>query len=346
MIVPTTGNLLESDAEALVNTVNCVGVMGKGIALQFKQAFPEMFEAYRRAAKAGEVRLGSMHVHETGAVVGPRFIINFPTKKHWRSRSRLEDIERGLQDLVQQVDARGIASIAIPPLGCGNGGLEWERVRPLIVDAFASRPAVRVLLHQPRPEPQGAERRVAQDKPALTPARAAILQLMSQYQVAGYALTQLEIQKLAYFLQCAGESLQLRFEPHHYGPYAHNLNHVLRRLDGHYIAGAVDVKPGTRVSLLGGAADEAARVIERDEDVQGRLALVARLVEGFETPYSLELLATVHWVVKEHPEAAHDVDRCIELTHAWSERKRSVLRPEHIAIAHRALEEQGWFERV
>ena len=137
MIEHTQGNLLSADAEALVNTVNCVGYMGKGIALQFKQAFPGNFKAYQRACKAEEVQPGRMFVFETGGLVNPRYIINFPTKRHWRGNSRMADIESGLEDLVAAVRRLGIRSIAIPPLGSGLGGLDWQQVRPRIEAAFA-----------------------------------------------------------------------------------------------------------------------------------------------------------------------------------------------------------------
>jgi O-acetyl-ADP-ribose deacetylase (regulator of RNase III) len=152
MIYFKQGNLLESKADALVNTVNCVGIMGKGIALQFKQAFPENFKHYERACRAGEVRLGKMFVVSTDSLLPPRYIVNFPTKDHWKNRSRLESIESGLQDLVVKVRELGIESIAIPPLGCGNGGLEWGQVRSLIKAAFDRLPDVEVLVF----EPQGA----------------------------------------------------------------------------------------------------------------------------------------------------------------------------------------------
>jgi O-acetyl-ADP-ribose deacetylase (regulator of RNase III) len=145
------GNLLAAEVDALVNTVNTVGVMGKGLALQFKKAFPENLAAYERACKAGEVVTGRMHV--VTRLSSPKFIINFPTKQHWRQPSKLEYVRDGLRDLTAQVRALGIESIAIPALGCGNGGLDWTDVRPLIVEAFATLPEVRVLLFEPEGGP-------------------------------------------------------------------------------------------------------------------------------------------------------------------------------------------------
>lgn len=151
MIREVSGNLLEADAEAVVNTVNCVGYMGKGIALQFKQAFPDNYAAYARACAAGELQPGRVFTFATGTAVGPGYIVNFPTKRHWRGKSRYEDIESGLEALVAEVERLRIASVAVPPLGCGLGGLEWTRVREMIHRAFSRVPGVEVLLFPPQP---------------------------------------------------------------------------------------------------------------------------------------------------------------------------------------------------
>ena len=129
MIRYTQGNLLEAPAEALVNTVNEVGVMGKGIALLFREAFPQSAEIYEKAAKAGDVRVGHVLVTPGESLLGPRWIIHFPTKKHWRSPSELAWVREGLKDLVRIIRREGIRTIALPPLGCGNGGLQWPLVR-------------------------------------------------------------------------------------------------------------------------------------------------------------------------------------------------------------------------
>src|SRR5882724_9671850 len=148
MIELKRGDILLSEADALVNSVNCVGIMGRGIALQFRKTFPENFKAYRAACERKEVRPGKMLVYETG-VLQPRFIINFPTKRHWRGKSRIEDIDAGLHALVKEIRDRRIRSVALPPLGCGLGGLDWNVVRPKIIRAFEELPKVRVLLFEP-----------------------------------------------------------------------------------------------------------------------------------------------------------------------------------------------------
>ncbi len=338
------GNLLEADCEALVNTVNTVGVMGKGIALQFKQAFPENFRQYERACRAGEVVIGSMLVVATGKLGNPKYIINFPTKRHWRQRSRLEDIEAGLRDLVAQVRSLSVGSLAVPPLGCGNGGLEWSEVRPLVEEAFRDLPQVRVLLFAPAGAPDAAAMPVSTSKPKLTRARAMFIRLLELYPSLDYRFTLLEVQKLAYFLQVAGEPLRLAFAKAPYGPYAENLNHALQRLEGHYLRGYGDRSHDAQMRLLPDASSEARAFLAACGEAAERLDRVAALIEGFETPYGMELLASVHWVAAhEDLAAAQDAAVAVARVHDWSQRKRDRFRGEHIVKAWRRLHDRGWF---
>ncbi|HET6568938.1 MAG TPA: macro domain-containing protein, partial [Rhodothermales bacterium] len=189
MIELCRGDILKADEEALVNTVNCVGVMGKGIALQFRNKYPENYEAYADACKAKELKVGRMFVFDRGALIPgawPRYIINFPTKEHWRGKSKLEYVLRGLDTLVDEVRRRGITSIAVPPLGCGNGGLKWREVRPAIERAFARLPDVRVLLYEPAGAPKADAMEVRTVRPKMTPAQAAIIRLLELYQSPQY----------------------------------------------------------------------------------------------------------------------------------------------------------------
>ncbi|GAA3724368.1 hypothetical protein GCM10022225_01570 [Plantactinospora mayteni] len=149
MIEEGRGDLLAANVDALVNAVNTVGVMGKGLALAFKRAYPANFAAYRAACASDALRIGTVWVHDN-AVPGPRrYIINFPTKRHWRSRSRLPDIAAGLDSLVEVVAERAVGSVAVPALGCGNGGLRWSDVRPLIERAADRMPGIRVVVFAP-----------------------------------------------------------------------------------------------------------------------------------------------------------------------------------------------------
>ena len=332
MIKLTKGNLLQAEAEALVNTVNCVGYMGKGIALQFKKAFPENFKSYQLACKEKRVVPGKMHIHEFGDILNRRFIINFPTKRHWRNPSRIEDIESGLVALVDEVKIRDIKSIAIPPLGCGLGGLSWSEVRPRIENAFANLPDVEVLLYQPGKSPAASEQPVGTHKPAMTRAQALLILLMNHYRQYDYRLSLLEIHKLAYLLQVQGEDLKLHYEAHYYGPYATNLRFLLQKMEGHYISGiGDDEQPDREIDLLPGAVQEAEAYIGSDNDAAVRLRAVSDLIEGFQTPYGMELLSTVHWVKQR--EGLNTPDSILERLKGWSQRKANLFQLSHVRVA-------------
>jgi len=350
MVQITRGNLLEAEADALVNTVNCVGYMGKGIALQFKQAFPSNFKTYEAAVEARRVTPGQMLVHVNSQFLQPRFIINFPTKRHYRGKSQLADISSGLTALIEVVKRLEIQSIAVPPLGCGLGGLDWDQVRPMIEAAFSELPDVQVLLFEPAGAPAAKAMPVRTSRPKLTPARALFIKLMEAYSALGYSRTLLEVQKLAYFLQEAGEPLRLRYEAGHYGPYAANLNKVLEAMEGHYIRGYGDSqKPEAEIELLPGAVNEAIEFLSDKPDSIARLDRVGELINGFETPYGMELLATVHWVAhkggRDGQQAALDPEVATDLVHKWNPRKQRVFKPEHIKVAWARLAETGWIQQ-
>lgn len=343
MIEIAHGDILTANAEALVNTVNCVGVMGRGIALQFRKAFPENFSVYERACEREEVRPGRMLVFETGLLTGPRYIINFPTKRHWKGKSRMEDVEAGLPALLDEIKKRGIRSVAVPPLGCGLGGLDWNKVRPKIVHAFESLPEVRVLLFEPSGAPKAEEMAKERRVPRMTPGRAVLVELMSGYLAAVLEpfITLLEIHKLMYFMQEAGQDLRLNYEKAPYGPYATNLRHVLSLVEGHLIRGYGDAEddPEKPIELLPGVVASASALIESHPETQARFEKVAKLIHGFETPFGMELLATVHWVCTREG-AKSDAD-AVEHTYAWGERKKGFDRKQ-IALAREVLATQGW----
>jgi O-acetyl-ADP-ribose deacetylase (regulator of RNase III) len=348
MIETQTGNLLTAPAEALVNTVNTEGVMGKGIALQFRQAFPEMFRAYEAACKRGEVRLGHMHVHDLGGLVGgPRWIINFPTKGHWRSKSRLADIEAGLKDLAATIIRLGIHSIAVPPLGCGNGGLAWSMVRPKIADAFAPLTAVKVLLYAPEGAPVAADMPNKTKKPQMTLGQATLVSLMDRY-LRGMLdpfVSLLEVHKLMYFLKAAGEPLpRLHFTKGAYGPYSKDIRHGLIRMENHltrgYGQGSDD--PLTPIELLPGAVEAATAFLAGAGETRGRMEQVAGLIAGFEDSYGMELLSSVHWVMANNAEAAVSPQTAIAAVWDWNERKRKTLKAEHLQTAWRRIKDHGW----
>jgi O-acetyl-ADP-ribose deacetylase (regulator of RNase III) len=334
-----TGDLFAAGTDALVNTVNCVGIMGRGIALQFKKAYPSNFREYEAACKVGEVQPGRMFVHETGKF-SPRFIINFPTKRHWKGKSRIEDIETGLIALAEEVEARGIKSIAIPPLGAGLGGLDWNVVLPQIKSALQDIPDVEVVIYEPKGPPENV---MSKDVPNMTEGRASLVILMQRY-LQGLLdpfVTLIEAQKLMYFMQIAGQPLNLEYEKGHYGPYAKKLSHVLNKVDGHFVSGYQDGgdQPFKELIIVPGAYEDAQAFVAEMPEVQNRFTQVASLVDGFETPYGLELLATVHWVATH--EGARSYEAAVERIHNWNDRKKA-FTPRQVAIAFDALESKGW----
>ena len=338
----TTGDILASDAEALVNTVNCVGIMGRGVALQFKNEFPSNFEAYAAACSREEVQPGKMFVFETRRLTSPKYIINFPTKRHWKGKSRIEDIDAGLEALAREIKARHIQSIAIPPLGSGLGGLNWADVRPRIVAALSDVPDIEVVIFEPTSAPAKTKSR---EVPAMSPGRAALVVLMHRY-LTGLMdpfVTLIELQKLMYFMQEAGEPLRLNYVKHHYGPYADNLRHVLTKIEGHLVSGYHDGgdAPDKQLELVPGAVKEAEAFLAADGDTRKRFDRVGQLVEGFETPFGLELLSTVHWVAAR--EKAATFDEVVKEVYAWNDRKRQ-FSPRQVSIALTALREKGWLQ--
>lgn len=278
MIEFTSGDILKEDAEALVNTVNCVGVMGRGIALQFKNAYPENFKAYAKACKNGEIRPEHMFVFKTGQLTNPHFVINFPTKRHWRGKSRIEDIETGLQALVDTIYQYKIHSIAIPPLGSGLGGLEWSEVKLKIIEALQLLTDVHVIIYEPKGTPATDKMIHNREVPKMTAGRAALVELMSRYLngLLDPFVTLLEVHKLMYFMQEAGEPLQLKYRKAPYGPYAENLRHVLQSMEGHFISGYADGgdAPNKQLKLVPGAINDAIAFLQQHLNTRHRFSKV------------------------------------------------------------------------
>lgn len=343
----TKGNILEANAEALVNTVNTKGIMGKGIALQFKKAFPDAFKAYKKACDTGELNIGKVHVFEC-VTSQPRYIINFPTKDDWKKPSRIEYIQKGLDSLIEAVQKYKIHSIAIPALGCGQGALKWKDVFPLIQSAFEKTPDVNVILYPPQEAPASTNMPNTTERPHMTIGRAMVLKLLKQYCVLGYELTFLEIQKLLYFLQEAGEPLKLRFEKYHYGPYADNVRHVLSRFEGHFTTGFGEGRsnPRTPIRILPQALDEIENYLKEHHaqinEYNARLDRVKKLIMGFESPLGMELLATIHWLVKHESVDANNQEEITHKIQSWNQHKKNAMKPAHIQIAMERLKQEHW----
>ena len=343
MLELTKGDILKADAEALINTVNCVGVMGRGIALQFRKAFPENFKVYKSACERKKLHPGMMLVCDLNRFENPKYVINFPTKRHWKGKSKIEDIESGLKALVEEVNQHNIRSIAIPPLGCGLGGLKWEQVKPMIQNAFENLLDVHVLLYEPAGSPVAKEMVKEKKVPNMTIGRAVLLALMNRYRqaVMDPFVTLLEMHKLMYFMQESGEKLKLSYTKAPYGPYAENLRHVLNLIEGYFISGFADAedRPDTQIELMPEVANKANHYLEDHYVTRERFNRVADLINGFETPFGMELLSTVHWVATR--EDAETIDEVITKTYEWNERK-CMFQKEHIRIAWEVLGQKGW----
>jgi O-acetyl-ADP-ribose deacetylase (regulator of RNase III) len=343
----TEGNLLQSSAQALVNTVNTVGVMGKGIALQFKRAFPDNFEAYNKACQQGTLQIGHMFVCETGLMTNPRYVINFPTKTHWRAKSRLEDIEVGLTDLKRVIIERHIQSIALPPLGCGNGGLNWTDVEPIIVESLSDLADVDIELYAPKGAPSASEMPNRTERPIMDQFAAAVLLGIERYislsvesgLSAEPKVSMLEVQKVGYFLQLAGWPLHLSFSQGHYGPYAHNLDRFLSAIEGHFVSGYGDGTGGAKatLSLEPLAVKEACNVLSNNINFIAALERFENIICGFEFPYGVELLSTVHYAALTENSSEQLLDAVLRRIREWSPRKQSMFKREQAVVAYERL---------
>ena len=347
MIEYKTGDLITEDSEALVNTVNCVGIMGRGIALQFKNAYPENFKAYSDACKRKEVQPGRMFVFETGRLINPLYIINFPTKRHWRGKARMEDIDSGLKALAKEISTRNIQSIAIPPLGSGLGGLNWSQVRPLIENRLGNLKNLKIIIFEPKGAPNTEKMAHIRNVPAMTPGRAALIGLIYRY-LEGLLdpfVTLLEAHKLMYFMQAAGEPLKLKYKKATYGPYAENLRHVLHAIEGHFISGYAEGgdSPERQLKLVPGAIEDAKNYLKSQPATLDRLDKVSDLVKGFESPFGLEILSTIHWIAKH--DKVQSVSEMIEKTYSWSEQKKC-FSPRQIDLAIDVLSSKGWIKNL
>lgn len=341
MINFKSGNIITDDSEAIVNTVNCVGVMGKGLALQFKKAFPENFIEYKKACDRKEVKIGKVFVTQYGDMIENKFIINFPTKEHWKGKSKYEYIESGLSDLARKISELGISSIAIPPLGAGLGGLDWEVVKKMVIRQLGSLSEVNVSLYEPIGNPDSQDIVIKTKKPNMTKGRALLLKLLSIYSSKGYECTKLEAQKLAYFLQEAGVDLKLRYEAHNFGPYADNLNHVLSHIDGHFIKGFGDRVSRSKITIINNSLEEAESFLSDYPENESAISQVEKLIKGYETPLSMEVLSTVHWVIKHEGYCSDDFESIKSFIYQWNEHKASI-KEKYLKKALSRLERYSW----
>lgn len=341
MIKFMTGNILHADVEAIINTVNCVGVMGRGIALQFKKAYPKNFLAYKKACELQEIVPGKMFVFETNQGINPKYIINFPTKRHWKGNSKIEDIDSGLIALIKEIQERNIKSIAIPPLGSGLGGLDWNIVKERILNALdVIDKNIDVYIYEPQTVKKNERTVKSISSPNMTEGRAILIYLINKYLngLLDPSITLLEIHKLMYFVQESGQKLKLEYVKGAYGPYSTNLRHVLNYIEGYYISGYLDGgdNPKKEIHLVPYAVNEASEFLIGRTDVVEKVTRVTNLIEGFESSDGMELLATVHWL-KVHEKR----DDLVEGFYSWNMKKRRFTKKQ-IKIAEKVLHNYDW----
>lgn len=326
MIHFITGNILESEAEALVNTVNTVGVMGKGIALQFRNQYPNNYKIYRQACKDKKLTIGHLLVTEDESLLtGKKILINFPTKTHWKLPSEYAYIDQGLEELVKVIQSRNIKSIAIPALGAGNGGLDWIKVKPMIVAALENLDC-EVYIYEPN---FAIKEVMKKERIALTPARAMLLSVLYELVRSGEFVSEFAAEKVAYFLQRLGaeDQFRLEFKPNFYGPYSGKVRHVLYHLNGSYIMGysSKDKKPFEDLSLIMDAEKVVNDYLNQPENNSFRniVAKAKIFLSGYYSPFGLELLSTIDFIKRErHKENAEEILNELE---SWSDRKRTLF---------------------
>lgn len=301
MIEYKQGDIFTSDCEAIINTVNTKGIMGKGLALQFKKRYPDNFKAYEKACENEQVQLGKMFIFNRNTLDNPKYIINFPTKGHWKSKSKLKDIEEGFDDLLIQLAKYNIKSVAIPPLGSGLGGLDWKQVKTIISAKTINHDGIDFVVYEPLETKNPSATNLSRKK--LTPLRTLVLEAFNKYLIYAEttSITFVEAHKLCYLLQEAGAPLRLRISPYIYGPYASNLSFVFSELEGEYITGFGD---GTASAFETFSLIKQNQEITLSDEHKTILTNVINYISGFEFPTGMELLSTIHWLVyHEHTQA-------------------------------------------
>ncbi len=324
MINYITGNILESNADALVNTVNTDGVMGKGIALQFKKAFPNNFKLYHSACKNNEVKIGQLFVtKDSNLDSGEKIIINFPTKQSWKKPSEYSFIESGLNDLINIIKTYNIKSIAIPPLGAGNGGLEWERVKK-IIEKKLSLLNIDIYVYEPS---SAIKEHLKTERVKLTNARALLLYILYDLVRNGEYVSEFSSEKICYFLQRLGAEkyFKLKFEPNFYGPYSGKVRFVLNALNGSYIMGYSDMnkKPFEPITLVSDGYEDVKNFVENNSTLYEIAKKTTFFLDGFYSDFALELLSSIDYLTLKHETT--NVEVITQKLEKWSDRKRSLF---------------------
>jgi O-acetyl-ADP-ribose deacetylase (regulator of RNase III) len=315
--------------------------MGKGIALQFKESFPENFKLYRQAVEKEEIRPGKMFVYQTNRLDGVRYIINFPTKTDWYRNSKYEYIEDGLKDLVTIIKENNIKSIAIPPLGCGNGKLKWGKIKPIMEKYLDPLQDIEIIIFEPDAEVKKILQEQDQKKEiGLTAPRAMLLYALFYYETLGEDASLFVANKLSYLLQRLGEKqMRLKFMAHHYGPYSNQVDHLMYALNGKYLKGLEQrsAKAFDSLDLNYDSFEEIDKYIKTEltDEQRNRLNSLISLIEGFQSSLALEVLASVDYILKNNP--ALQEQEVLNKIHEWSTRKKELVTEKHVSVAFKRL---------
>lgn len=325
MIKYVKGNIFDSNVSTLVNTVNTVGVMGKGIALQFKKTFPDNYNAYSKACKNGDIDIGKLFVYkDNNLITGEKIIINFPTKKDWKNSSEYSYIESGLDDLINVIQNNKIKNIAIPPLGAGNGGLEWERVKKIIEDKLSFLFDVEILVYEPTDYLKDV---LKKERVKLTDARALLLASLYDLVKNGEYVSEFSSEKLCYFMQLFGAEkfFNLNFEPNFYGPYSGKVRFILNTLNGSYIMGFSDMskKPFDPLTLVGDGYNDVSEYLKDKPVLQDIVSKTTEFLSGFYSDFALELLSSIDYIA--YNEKTFDKNIITTKLNSWTDRKRSMF---------------------
>lgn len=342
MIKYITGDILESSADALINTVNTVGVMGKGIALQFKNAFHSNYKAYIEACRRNEIEIGKVFIYKDSNLnTGSKYIINFPTKKDWRKPSEYSFIDSGLDDLVRVLKEYKIKSVAMPPLGAGNGGLEWEKVKK-IIEKKLSNLDVEIVVYEPT---QHIKEQLKKERVKLTDARALLLYVLYDLVKNGEYVSEFSSEKVCYFLQRFGAKkyFNLDFSPNFYGPYSGKVRFVLNVLNGSYIMGYSDMnkKPFEPLTLMSDGYEVVKSHIESNSELNSIAKKAIDFLTGFYSDFALELLSTIDFITTTQNSFEKEI--ISKQLENWSDRKRSMFsNPRYIEISVRQLQQANF----
>jgi O-acetyl-ADP-ribose deacetylase (regulator of RNase III) len=325
MITYIKGDILDSAAPALVNTVNTVGVMGKGIALQFKKAFPNNFRAYCQACKTGDIATGKLFLSkDNNLTTGEKLIINFPTKTDWRKPAEYSYIEAGLKDLIRIICENDIKMIALPPLGAGNGGLEWERVKKIIDKMLSSLVDVEIFVYEPTTQIKEV---LKKERVKLTDARALLLAVLYDLVKNGEYVSEFSSEKVCYFMQRFGaeQYFKLKFEPNFYGPYSGKIRYILNVLNGSYIMGYIDMNknPFDPLILINDGYDIIKDYIDNRLVLKEIVEKTTNFLTGFYSDFALELLSSVDYITCQ--EKTFDKLTIYKKLNEWNDRKRSLF---------------------